>query len=1446
MIRELPFRRTHFRGALLLLALVCVPAAVPAITAVPTWQQRWSGSSFSAPYPFTGRELADGSTLVVGYSAITLHAVRYDAGGTQLSASTFTPPFFDSVTSFSPLNVRIASLAAIDPFGGVFVASASNVSSSQGDLWLLKYDGFTGNALWPAPVLFESPSHLQVAPSRLLVDSGGNLIVVAQRSGGTIVLKYEGISGNLLWGPTTLPGSLPASAALDVSGNVFVSTLRSTYRLAGQTGVVDWGPVVFGGPGDTDNVAALAVGPDGNVLVAGSSSGNTEVFKYVGASGAPLWGPAVYTEVSGPALRATGLNVGPSGDAVLSGFSGNQFMVLAYSGTNGTLRWGPRKTAAAAGSPPLTVAITGAGEVVASGWDSASRLSTLAYRGADGSLIWGPETDPESLVDSFRRPLTFVASNSRVVTAAVDFDGTLSTLTTLARDGGTGSVVWSAGFRGDLPSRLSELEDITQGPDGSVFVTGFTYDPTVRFVTFKYARADGAILWGPVSYEVPGGNFGIPHEVRTDSAGDVFVLGSGQDGVVLKYNGTTGALLWSSTLAGAFPAFMVVNDSGDVFVLTQKQNITDSDFATFKLSGATGAPLWGPIAFDGGSGRDEFPKYAAVAPGGDVVVTGVSLPTNGIDPPEWVTLRYSGSTGALVWGPILFTQSGGGSDAIGDMAIDGDGNVIVAGSSFSDNDYHVAVMKYEGATGATLWGPKTVAGTGLFSGQARAMALDASGDIFVSGYIDSSSGIVDFLTAKFHGSDGTLLWGPRLFNGSANDFDVSYELALDSDGNPIVAGNSRNPQRNYDIALIKYDGATGVPIWGPLFAGGPGDDKLPVHNIVVRGKSVVVAGTGSKGFLTAAFDEIFAIATRQEDLPPAYCGRSFAQTLVAFNAAGSTTWSVITGALPPGLALDAASGLISGTPTGVGSFAFRVRAQDSTGPAAERDFVLDVLEGTVFAPILATTNPVCAGKSTTLSVAGSWASYSWLPGGQTTPTISVSPSEATDFAVFLTDGAGCRTRGDIRVSIRGRTATVRAPKCLSPDGKGYVASTEDAGPGASYEWAIINGGITSGSGTRSVVFTAGASGSVTLSVTVTSSDGCATGSGDLVALIGCAAEAEGLVVDAAANGGLSDGNSILEPGETVIVMPAWRNPGVASLPLSGTASALSGPAGAAYSVADPSADYGSVSGGATNDCATASGNCYSMNVSIPGSRPATHWDAEFSETLTDGDPVKVWTLHIGESFTDVPKTHVFYPYVEKLLHNGVTTGCGPSAYCPDDAVFRLQMAIFIARAQAGGDGNVPASGTAQGSPYDCSQGGTSLFSDVEPTNPFCRHVHYIYGTGVTTGCEPGKYCPEPDVTRAQMAMFIARAMAGSDAAVPQAYGPDPATGRSYSCNPGSPNLHFTDVTTGDIFCRHTHYLWAKDVISGFPDNSYQPAAEVTRGAMAKFLANGFNLRLYGP
>ena len=338
-------------------------------------------------------------------------------------------------------------------------------------------------------------------------------------------------------------------------------------------------------------------------------------------------------------------------------------------------------------------------------------------------------------------------------------------------------------------------------------------------------------------------------------------------------------------------------------------------------------------------------------------------------------------------------------------------------------------------------------------------------------------------------------------------------------------------------------------------------------------------------------------------------------------------------------------------------------------------------------------------------------------------------------------------------------------------------------------------------------------------------------------------------VDAHSGAGTSsDVNGVLEPGETVAVEPNWQNVTESNIASTGTASNAAGPAGATYSLTDTSGDYGTITANSAKDCFTATGNCYQFQVSAPATRPGglAHWDASFKETLTGGTN-KTWMLHVGDSFADVPRSQSFYSKIETLLHTGITGGCDATHYCPTSPVNRGQMAIFIAKGIAGGGANVPTSGLAGGQPYDCSPGGTSLFTDVAPTAIYCKHVHYIAAQNVTLGCSATQFCPNTNLTRQEMAIFIAKAIVapGGGPAVPLVYGPDPITGSSYNCNFGG-NIHFTDVPAGSVACKHVHFLWAKGIIAGCSLTLYCPAGGITRDAMSKFLVNAFSLLLYGP
>jgi hypothetical protein len=50
------------------------------------------------------------------------------------------------------------------------------------------------------------------------------------------------------------------------------------------------------------------------------------------------------------------------------------------------------------------------------------------------------------------------------------------------------------------------------------------------------------------------------------------------------------------------------------------------------------------------------------------------------------------------------------------------------------------------------------------------------------------------------------------------------------------------------------------------------------------------------------------------------------------------------------------------------------------------------------------------------------------------------------------------------------------------------------------------------------------------------------------------------------------------------------------------------------------------------------------------------------------------------TFGDVPTSHPFFQYIQALVASGITAGCGSGNYCPDAALTRGQMAVFLSKA----------------------------------------------------------------------------------------------------------------------------------------------------------------------
>jgi hypothetical protein len=180
-----------------------------------------------------------------------------------------------------------------------------------------------------------------------------------------------------------------------------------------------------------------------------------------------------------------------------------------------------------------------------------------------------------------------------------------------------------------------------------------------------------------------------------------------------------------------------------------------------------------------------------------------------------------------------------GFDAANAIAVDGSGNVFVTGyrTGFATlSDY--ATIKY-GPDGDSLW-VRRYDGPGDGWDAANAMVLDASGSVYVTGYSADSNGIMDYATLKY---DSLGSWRfLRRYNGPGNGRDVAQAIAMDDSGYVYVTGYSQGDGTDYDYATMKYL-PNGILVWVARY-NGPGNGRDLPNDIVVDDSGFIyVTGT---------------------------------------------------------------------------------------------------------------------------------------------------------------------------------------------------------------------------------------------------------------------------------------------------------------------------------------------------------------------------------------------------------------------------------------------------------------------------------------------------------------------------------------------------------------------------------------------------------------------------
>jgi len=407
--------------------------------------------------------------------------------------------------------------------------------------------------------------------------------------------------------------------------------------------------------------------------------------------------------------------------------------------------------------------------------------------------------------------VTVDGSNNVIVTGYSTGSGSSYDYTTI-KYSSEGVPLWTNQYNGP-GNGLDRSTAVAVDGSNNVIVTGYSYNGTDNdYATIKYSSA-GVSLWTnrynglgngfdwATSVAVDGSN----NVIVTGYSAANGSFPNNYDYVTIKYS-STGVPLWTNRYNGPGNSddnatAMAVDGNNDVIVTGGSLgNGSSNDYATIKYS-SEGVPLWTNRYNGPGNGND---SSCAVAVDGsnNVIVTGYSA-ANGSVPfnYDYVTIKYS-NTGVPLW-TNRYNGPGNSDDNATAVAVDSSNNVIVTGYSDVEGgyvgNYDYTTIKYSSA-GVPLW-TNSYNGPGNGNDVAYAVAVDGSNNVIVTG--NSYNGANnDYATIKYS-NVGVPLWTNR-YNGPGNGDDYAKAVTLDRSGNIIVTGYSVGSGSGYDFATVKY------------------------------------------------------------------------------------------------------------------------------------------------------------------------------------------------------------------------------------------------------------------------------------------------------------------------------------------------------------------------------------------------------------------------------------------------------------------------------------------------------------------------------------------------------------------------------------------------------------------------------------------------------------------
>ncbi len=405
----------------------------------------------------------------------------------------------------------------------------------------------------------------------------------------------------------------------------------------------------------------------------------------------------------------------------------------------------------------------------------------------------------------------YYASNTKtdafgnVIVAGATMNGATTDIL-VAKYSPAGNQLWIQQFAGTAPGGV----DFSGGlfvTDTYVFITGAisnnTLVPETDCVTMKLASSTGSVVWS-TTYNGAGNSHDMGKHIIADGSGNVFVTGASYNGswntdyLCLAYN-SSGVQQWASTWdylgfddAATKVAISGVNLNITGAVTTATPNAYTT--ATIKLSQATGSLLATTVSTAITTTSVDVVTDLASDGSGNIVVVGTN---NVLGEGKNFYVQKVSNTLAPTW---TYTYNGAASldDVAKAIQIDASGNVYIAGFSTSSTLAREVTLIKLNSSGVQQW-----VQTSGFAGDDEALDLvvSSSGDAYVTGYRTQNS-LQNYYTAKYDNT-GAKVWEKEMdSNIGLNDY--ATNITLDSLNNIIVTGQTETAPGNYVFTTVKY------------------------------------------------------------------------------------------------------------------------------------------------------------------------------------------------------------------------------------------------------------------------------------------------------------------------------------------------------------------------------------------------------------------------------------------------------------------------------------------------------------------------------------------------------------------------------------------------------------------------------------------------------------------